>query len=631
MRVSVRKLPWIEIGILLIALILRVALLDIKPPHFDEGVNGWFADKTTSDGFFRYDPTNYHGPLHMYAVFLSQTLFGRNVWALRLPAIAASLLAVWALLRYREFFGPTAARIAALAMAVSPACVFYGRYSIHESGMMLFQIVFLWGLLGIWQKGERRFLFAIALGGIGMMLTKETYVIHLASFALAGLVLFLWELLLKSRNEPEVDLKPRNLAGAVAAGLGVPLFVFFFVGLLTSDPHPRLYNELLSRFANKEISQPLLAFYFEMGFLTAALAAFWVFATPRIPDPRNAMAKWSLADRAWTLGISTVVIVFFYSGNFLAWPTLNGVHDTFLAWFNTGVESAGHAKTTFDIEKIKLGGLEIELPGSKGETKNAMKLNYYWVHLMAVYEWPALAGLLACLRYILPSDARLRYIAIYAGGVLLAFSLIPYKTPWCILSIIWPFFLLLGGLVQEISKRFPAPGRIDAVGAASGAAVVLTSIIPCLQLNFEKFDDPKQPYVYVQTFRESRLLTDPLLGMAKRDPKYYHVKGRLFLDSYYPLPWVFGDFTQLGYYKPSDISQETLVSDFIVADKKDETKVETMLAGDYFKRPFRLRDAQGDCVVYFRAPTYGDWFKGEVPTHYPTQSSVSPAEPPSVP
>ena len=145
-----KTLPWIEIGILALAAALRVALLDIKPPHFDEGVNGWFADQMTRSGFFRYDPTNYHGPLHFYVLFLSQTLFGRNLWALRLPAVIASLLAVWSILRFREPFGATAARIAALAMALSPAYVFYGRYSIHESWLVFFSSLFLWGVLGLW-------------------------------------------------------------------------------------------------------------------------------------------------------------------------------------------------------------------------------------------------------------------------------------------------------------------------------------------------------------------------------------------------------------------------------------------------------------------------------------------------
>jgi hypothetical protein len=69
--------------IVALAALLRVLFLGVKPPHFDEGINGWFVDQMTKNGFYRYDPTNYHGPLHFYILFLSQTLFGRNVWALR--------------------------------------------------------------------------------------------------------------------------------------------------------------------------------------------------------------------------------------------------------------------------------------------------------------------------------------------------------------------------------------------------------------------------------------------------------------------------------------------------------------------------------------------------------------------
>ena len=70
---------------------LRILLLGIKPPHFDEGINGWFVDQMIKNGFYRYDPTNYHGPLHFYFLFLSQTLFGRNLWALRLPVVLVSI------------------------------------------------------------------------------------------------------------------------------------------------------------------------------------------------------------------------------------------------------------------------------------------------------------------------------------------------------------------------------------------------------------------------------------------------------------------------------------------------------------------------------------------------------------
>src|SRR5581483_11791362 len=75
--------PWLIVGL---GALLRILFLGIKPPHFDEGINGWFVDAhIVKQGFYRYDPTNYHGPLHFYVLFLFKCLFGRNIWALRMP------------------------------------------------------------------------------------------------------------------------------------------------------------------------------------------------------------------------------------------------------------------------------------------------------------------------------------------------------------------------------------------------------------------------------------------------------------------------------------------------------------------------------------------------------------------
>src|SRR5438270_2375441 len=136
---------WMFWGILGLAAVLRILFLGIKPPHFDEGINGWFVDQMTKSGFYRYDPTNYHGPLHFYILFLSQTLFGRNLWALRMPVVIGSTVCVWLALKYEPFVGRTASRLAAAAMAVSAGFVFYGRYSIHETWMQLFSMLFILG------------------------------------------------------------------------------------------------------------------------------------------------------------------------------------------------------------------------------------------------------------------------------------------------------------------------------------------------------------------------------------------------------------------------------------------------------------------------------------------------------
>src|SRR5213596_1130483 len=184
-KARLAETDWVVWLILGLAVFLRFFLLDIKPPHFDEGINGWFVDQMVKNGFYRYDPTNYHGPLHFYVLLLSQTLLGRNVWALRLPVVLVSIGCVWLTLKFEPLVGRNVSRIAALAMAVSPAFVFYGRYAIHEVWLQFFSTMFILGLLGLWKSGRVNYLWYAGMGMAGMILTKETYAIHLACAVIA--------------------------------------------------------------------------------------------------------------------------------------------------------------------------------------------------------------------------------------------------------------------------------------------------------------------------------------------------------------------------------------------------------------------------------------------------------------
>lgn len=497
------KLPLPEIAIMAVAILLRVWAIELKPPHFDEGINGWFADQITATGYYRYDPTNYHGPLHFYAVFISQTLFGRHLWALRLPAIVAGVLCVWALLRTREFFGPAVARMSALAAAVSPAFVFYSRYSIHESWQVLFSILFCLGILGLWKSGTRRHFFTAVFSAAGLVLTKETYVIHLGCFALAALVLALWQRVVPSRP-----------------------------------------------------AQPL------------------------------ARRKWTRDDAVAGLGGALLPVVFFYSGTFRDFGALAGLYETFGAWFQAGIAAGGHEKTSCDI----IG-----------------PLNYYWIALMARYEWPALAGLLACARFVFPSDARYRYLAIMGGGTLLAYSLIPYKTPWCIVSIIWPFYPVFFGVLEEWRAR---TGK-SLVCFGLAALLLAGSLGISLRLNFKKFTDDAEAYVYVQTYEDIATFTDPILRLAKNDPRNYAMTGLILLESYYPLPWMLGDFSRIGYHREDSPPDDWNV-DFIAVEADREVEVEKNLCSPFYKRRFHIRNAQDECTAYFSAAKFGPRCGGEL-------------------
>jgi len=188
-RTQLAATDWVPWAILGLAAVLRFFLLGIKPAHFDEGINGWFVDQVVHNGFYRYDPTNYHGPLHFYVLLLSENLFGRNIWALRLPVVLVSIAGVWLILKFEPLVGRTVTRIAALAMAISPGFVFYGRYGIHEVWLQFFSTMFILGLLSLWRFGRLKDLWYAGMGLTGMILTKETYAIHVACALLAVPVL----------------------------------------------------------------------------------------------------------------------------------------------------------------------------------------------------------------------------------------------------------------------------------------------------------------------------------------------------------------------------------------------------------------------------------------------------------
>src|SRR5438874_2845904 len=229
-RTQLAATDWVPWAILGLAAVLRFFLLGIKPAHFDEGINGWFVDQVVHNGFYKYDPTNYHGPLHFYVLLISESLFGRNVWALRLPVVLVSAGCVWLALKFEMLVGRGVSRMAALAMAVSPGFVFYGRYSIHEVWLVLFSMLFILGLLGLWKFGTPNYLWCAGMGVAGMILTKETYVIHFVCAALAIPVLMVSNALSRLPDARPARQTWTYVDLAMVIGVGIAAIVFFYSG-----------------------------------------------------------------------------------------------------------------------------------------------------------------------------------------------------------------------------------------------------------------------------------------------------------------------------------------------------------------------------------------------------------------
>ena len=551
--------PWVIVGL---AAFLRFFLLGIKPPHFDEGINGWFVDQLLKTGFYRYDPTNYHGPLHFYVLLLSETLFGRNLIALRLPVVLVSIGCVWLILKFEPFVGRTASRLAALAMAVSPGFVFYGRYSIHEVWILFFTMLFVFGLFGLWKVGTAKYLWCAGMGLTGMILSKETYVLHV-----------------------------------LCAIIAVPVCA--------------------------------ISNYFS-----------------EIQDRRRAEQSWNLVDLAVVIGTGVALIVAFYSGFFFHW---NGVKDLFAAfkpWFETGKQGHGHEKAW-----------------------------YYWIALIGNYELPALAGLITCLFALRFKSAIMRYLAIYGVGMLMAYSIVKYKTPWCIISFIWPFLFVFGAMSEMAPVRFKGvtyrwfglvvfgavlaavlysvtaewPSTWDhmwpywlagglavlllvlidrAMSEIFGALLILWSFGHCIWLNYFRCTTDTEPYVYVQTYNDIYKFTDPIMRLAHADPRAYQLVGHIIRPSPYPLPWILGDFGRVGYYE-KDNMPDPVEADFLLVQQDKIQTVESKLHDSYYTVPVTVRPYQDPSKAYFSAKIFKSFFPGKAPDFKGAPANPNPSPSPA--
>jgi uncharacterized protein (TIGR03663 family) len=499
----VRGHRWIDVLILLLAAVLRLWALDLKPPHFDEGVNGYLVDEITKSGAYRYDPTNFHGPLHFYILFVMQTLFGRGVWVLRLPLALAGVGCVGFLLfGFRRHFSVAACRFAALAMAVSPGFVFYARYAIHETWLVLFLMLITLGIGGLWRDGKKRDLWVIGIGLAGVVMIKETWLIHVIAMILAALTL-------------------RGL-------------------------------ELLSKSAPGPLAPP----------------------------------EWTMDDAARVAAVCLAVVAFFFSGCLLYPAGLRGFVDAFAQWTQTGMAATGHQKPLL-----------------------------YWWELLGRYEWPILLGIAASLFIAMPNTNRLlRWLAIFAGGTFAAYSIIAYKTPWCLIAWAWPYCLVFGVTVDWVMQRLD---RVVVVGLV--AVLLLISLGECRSLNFEHFADENEPYVYVQTTTDINLLLDPLRWQRARDPNSIFNSGHIIQPEQHPMLWLFGD-------RPNVTSDdqfgdpEVMDADWLLVDNSATDRVEGRLSHRYFRTAVQIRGmSEFQSVLYLSEAAFGEYFPGRVPEFLPEE------------
>lgn len=180
------------LALLCLAAFLRFAWLDFRPLHGDEANQAIKTVQLFDDFEYRYDPHEHHGPTlyffalpWLHAMGISEGVDATESLLRSIPA-AAAVLTVAATLLFYPALGKVSLLWALLFMAISHGLVFYARYYIQESLLVLFCVLAVAGFYRYLRSG--RLGWALLLGvSIGLMhATKETFVIPLFALALAA-------------------------------------------------------------------------------------------------------------------------------------------------------------------------------------------------------------------------------------------------------------------------------------------------------------------------------------------------------------------------------------------------------------------------------------------------------------
>jgi uncharacterized protein (TIGR03663 family) len=133
------------------------------------------------------------------------------------------------------------------------------------------------------------------------------------------------------------------------------------------------------------------------------------------------------------------------------------------------------------------------------------------------------------------------FAALWAVGTLIAYSLVPYKTPWLTLNLIAPLAVIGGYGADRLWAGCHGISRFACIGMAVGACAVST--IQSVNLNFVHYDDPAYPYVYVHTQRDLlRLVRDVEAIDNARPSRTARLHVTVTSSQQFPLSWYFRNF-----------------------------------------------------------------------------------------
>jgi uncharacterized protein (TIGR03663 family) len=192
----------------------------------------------------------------------------------------------------------------------------------------------------------------------------------------------------------------------------------------------------------------------------------------------------------------------------------------------------------------------------------------------------------------------LRFLGFYTLLMLVLYSAIPYKTPWCLLGFLHGMVLLAGAGAVFLVRALR--------GVAAQALVCLLLSAAALHLGWQAFSgsfrfasDPRNPYVYAHTGNDVFGIVRRLRDLARAHPAGSSMPVQIISrENLWPLPWYLRDFSNVAWW--NGVSNQTASAPVILVTPDMEPALvrklydlpppgERELYVSIFERPVELR------------------------------------------
>ncbi|MDG0817887.1 flippase activity-associated protein Agl23 [Bdellovibrio svalbardensis] len=301
------------------------------------------------------------------------------------------------------------------------------------------------------------------------------------------------------------------------------------------------------------------------------------------PKEWRKQLSWQKLRDAWSVGTTALVafllifFVAFFTG-FMRNPS--GILDfvkAFLPWMKTGMGETGHNKEFL-----------------------------YWVKTLWVAEPLAIIGIVMAFVGLFMRDAPLRLMSAFSLTHLLLYSLIPYKTVWCILSLVWGFYFVLALFIQKVWTDRPQ---------YKWAFVAILLAVAPLQLRSDYeavYRVPisfQHPYVYVNSTYELKNLQELILAKLEEKPELRSQIIQIGMKEQWPWPWVLRFLSGVRY----DLCGRTVQPHALVylCDNQDRLTVEAELSERYMRIAIPMRQSKETSLVYLQKNIFDGSYHGD--------------------